>query len=179
MQGYVVEIAANRQSTVVVGADIAVHQHFRTAPAPGGPCGIGHFGIGRARQGIGANGAEQPVEAEIGIHHARQFQPQRGRALRIGRRCLVAIGGEGSDSDAQVLPGGIVGYCATQGTAIVAFDLDIIHLVHADAGRIEIAHQVTVLRHGWRGEQDRDGGEEAGGFHYNLRSKTICVFCDG
>ncbi len=104
----VVEIAADRQPPVGTCADIALHQVFGRAPAPHAERRRSDLAVARLGQRIRPGRLEQRVVLEVVVDHARQLEPERGGALRVGRGRRLAVGGEGGDGDLEVLPGALV-----------------------------------------------------------------------
>jgi len=128
LQGDIVEIAANHQAAIIARADIAVHQHFGIASAPGGEGGRGDLREAGLRQAVGPDRLEQAVIAQVGGDDARDLAAQRAGPGLVGGRCAVAIGGEGGDGDADVGPCAFVGDGAAQRTiAVVTLDRDALH----------------------------------------------------
>ena len=109
LQRHVVEIAADRQLSVAAPTDIAMHQHFRAAPTPVAPTGIGDLGKAGLRQAIGPDWLEQPVVLQIGGDHIGDLAPQCSGAIRIGRSGHIAVCSKSGDRDAEIGPVAFIG----------------------------------------------------------------------
>ena len=109
LQRDIIEIAADSQVAVRIGADIALHQHFRAAQRPHRIIGRLHLSIGRLRQAKRAGRLEQAVVPQIIRNDLRQAAPQRGGGTGIGLGRHVPVRGERSDGDAEILPFAVIG----------------------------------------------------------------------
>jgi len=100
----VIEITADRDLPIGIGADIALHQHVGTARGPDGIVGCLYFGIGWLRQPLRPRRFEQSVVPEVRRDDLgyRAAQLCGGSSIGLGRH--VGIGGKGGDRDAEILP---------------------------------------------------------------------------
>jgi hypothetical protein len=77
LQRHVVQVAADRQLPVAVGADEAVHERHRPGARPMVEGGVGDFGIGDGADAAGAARLEQAAAAQVGDDHLGNLPPER------------------------------------------------------------------------------------------------------
>ena len=162
LQGDIVKITADRQPPIVARADIAMHQHFRAAPAPARPAGRADLPKARLRQRIWSGRLEDAVVTQVRSDDAGDLAAQRFGAAGIGRCGLVAIGRKGGNSDSKVVPIALIGDGEGQAFGIVLFLERRFHLT-AFANRLA---QVLVLgEQGAGGCEHQQCGGNQGHFH--------------
>jgi len=103
-QGNIVEIAADSQLPIGIGADISLHQHLGATAGP--DLKLGRLNLLEAWPGkaFRADGLEQTVVSEIRRDDLRKRLTERPGRSGAGRGRDVGIGGKGRNGNAKVLP---------------------------------------------------------------------------